>query len=541
MVKAELYYNPYKIETKVKFNGNEPRINSLIEKYENKRLQEWIDEVPILFKEELNGYDFDLSFIGTDLEYDAVKNAFDQAVSDDEFVNLTHTETLMDRKNKLKQIKEFLEWLSGEQSEYFDYNEFYNTNEDFLNSVFPFMVLNGTEEDIKDINTDNLSVEFIDDFDMLLTANLIYNPILICVDEDYADIIHKAVDVIQKNNTVYDKQVFFLVREQMLADKIKRFIEDLGVPNPNIVISSGDNTIVDYMDAYPLCQYIHDVLSLFRTTSDDISYAIKLERDKIEESHREEYDKLENLEAAIERVETALIYFQEYSFGLSKMELGYHKSYVLDKIAKWKEKSVVVTGDDAATKEVNHLIDNLFKWHERFFRDVQNEAASLTIGASNDFKKAFLETELDPRFVKDEVVDFTRVWDASETISNHAQNMLLIRQERWVEEKHFKFMQKAEVQNVLKAEYDVFKWRNMTRDKMESVMSDEIDSFYTISSSYFSELKKYYLEVLNSSKQQFIQEKELILSQLSDDVKDVENEKIWADKLSDKIDTLERT
>ena len=541
MVKAELYYNPYKIETKVKFNGNEPRINSLIEQYENKRLQEWLEEVPLLFKEELNGYDFDLNFIGTDLEYDAVKKVFEQAVGDDEFVNLIHSETLMDRNSKLKQVKEFLEWLSGEQSEYFDYNEFYSSNEDFLNSVFPFMVLNGTEEDIKDINTENLSVEFIEDFDMLLTANLKYNPILICVDEDYADILHKAVEVIQKNNSVYDKQVFFLARDKTIADKIKRFIEDLGVANPNIVVSSGDNTIGNYMDAYPLCQYIHDVLSLIRETSDAISHAIKIERDKIEEAHREEYDKLETLEAAIERVDIALSYFQEYTFELSKMELGYHKAYVLDKIAKWKEKSVVVTGDDAATKEVNHLIDNLFKWHEKFFRDVQNEAASFAIGASNDFQKVFLETELDPGFIKDEIVDFTQVWDASETITNHGQNMLLIRQERWVEEKHFKFMQKAEVQNVLKAEYDVFKWRNMTRDKMESVMNDEIDSFYAISTNYYAELKKYYLDVLNTSKQQFIQEKESILSQLSDDVKDVENEKMWADKLSDKIDILERT
>ena len=32
MVKAELSYNPYLLETKIKFNGEKPRINSLVEK-----------------------------------------------------------------------------------------------------------------------------------------------------------------------------------------------------------------------------------------------------------------------------------------------------------------------------------------------------------------------------------------------------------------------------------------------------------------------------------------------------------------------------
>lgn len=49
MVKAELSYNPYLQETEVKFNGRPPRINSLIEKFQNKRLQEWIKDIPSIF------------------------------------------------------------------------------------------------------------------------------------------------------------------------------------------------------------------------------------------------------------------------------------------------------------------------------------------------------------------------------------------------------------------------------------------------------------------------------------------------------------
>lgn len=35
MVKVELNYNPYLLETSIKFNGQEPRINSLVEKFQD--------------------------------------------------------------------------------------------------------------------------------------------------------------------------------------------------------------------------------------------------------------------------------------------------------------------------------------------------------------------------------------------------------------------------------------------------------------------------------------------------------------------------
>ena len=38
MISAELQHNPYLLETEVKFNGQSPKINCQIEKYENKLL-----------------------------------------------------------------------------------------------------------------------------------------------------------------------------------------------------------------------------------------------------------------------------------------------------------------------------------------------------------------------------------------------------------------------------------------------------------------------------------------------------------------------
>ena len=44
MINAELSYNPYLMETKIKFNGQRPRINSLVEKYQEMNLQSWITD-----------------------------------------------------------------------------------------------------------------------------------------------------------------------------------------------------------------------------------------------------------------------------------------------------------------------------------------------------------------------------------------------------------------------------------------------------------------------------------------------------------------
>ena len=66
MVSAELVYNPYLLETEVLFNGNPPRINSLVEKYQTEKLQNWINQIPAIFYDEMNGYDFELElqFLG---------------------------------------------------------------------------------------------------------------------------------------------------------------------------------------------------------------------------------------------------------------------------------------------------------------------------------------------------------------------------------------------------------------------------------------------------------------------------------------------
>lgn len=85
MVKTELSYNPYLMETVVKFNDQPPKINSIIEKYRDKKLQEWVELLPQVFRDEMNGYGFDFYFSGTESDYELIKSSFRKAgVTDNE-------------------------------------------------------------------------------------------------------------------------------------------------------------------------------------------------------------------------------------------------------------------------------------------------------------------------------------------------------------------------------------------------------------------------------------------------------------------------
>ena len=78
MVKVNLDYNPYTMDFKAKFNGKEPHVNSLVEKYEHLPLQTWIKEIPHILYDEMNGYDFDLSCATHKKMLEASKLSFDK-------------------------------------------------------------------------------------------------------------------------------------------------------------------------------------------------------------------------------------------------------------------------------------------------------------------------------------------------------------------------------------------------------------------------------------------------------------------------------
>jgi hypothetical protein len=124
LVKAELIHNPYLLETSVKFNGHEPKINSLVEKYRADKLQDWIARLPDIFYNEMNGWDFDLDFSGTKIDFECLQAAFDSAGVSRESVCLFHKNELENVERKNSEISDLLAWFDNNINRKFNFSNF---------------------------------------------------------------------------------------------------------------------------------------------------------------------------------------------------------------------------------------------------------------------------------------------------------------------------------------------------------------------------------------------------------------------------------
>lgn len=161
MVYAELMHNPYLLKTKVCFNGQAPKINSQIEKYENQTLKNWVNLVPGIFYDEMNGYDFDLYFTGTGSDFEEIQQAFKKAGVTTEEVRLFFKNELEDAETKSREIDTLLSWMKNRRNRRFDWEKFRDANKEFFDSRYSCVVIGepAPESDNKDIVIENVKSE----------------------------------------------------------------------------------------------------------------------------------------------------------------------------------------------------------------------------------------------------------------------------------------------------------------------------------------------------------------------------------------------
>lgn len=71
-------YNPYKVETDIQIDGKSVQNNSELN-FEDRRLQEWVEDLPNLLAEECNTKDFLITFNGTLLDYEDLLLSVEEA------------------------------------------------------------------------------------------------------------------------------------------------------------------------------------------------------------------------------------------------------------------------------------------------------------------------------------------------------------------------------------------------------------------------------------------------------------------------------
>ena len=178
MVKVELSYNPYVRETIVKFNGQEPRVNSLIEKYKKSILQDWIDKLPSILYDEMNGYGFEFLFSGLEDDFKRIRAAFRRAGVPEGEVCFIHKNTLDNPVEKNKQINELLNWISSNPNRRFDYDAFKEKYKDILETPFSFITINGENAESITLSNESINIENIENVEELSSSDITNIPIV---------------------------------------------------------------------------------------------------------------------------------------------------------------------------------------------------------------------------------------------------------------------------------------------------------------------------------------------------------------------------
>ena len=142
-ITAELSHNPYLLNTFVKFNGQSPKINSQIEKYEKLPLKDWVHLVPDIFYNEMNGYDFTLYFTGTKTDYEEVKKAFLAKGIKEKEVCVTFKNEIEDVYTKGSEIAGLVMWLRLNRNRRFDIDKFWENKSNLFERSCPFIIIKG--------------------------------------------------------------------------------------------------------------------------------------------------------------------------------------------------------------------------------------------------------------------------------------------------------------------------------------------------------------------------------------------------------------
>ena len=82
-------YNPYRLETSITIDGAAPKQNSRLN-FGDRRLQEWIEELPEILFEECSSRDFKITFHGTILDYEDVESMAREAKKNGLNIELEH-------------------------------------------------------------------------------------------------------------------------------------------------------------------------------------------------------------------------------------------------------------------------------------------------------------------------------------------------------------------------------------------------------------------------------------------------------------------
>lgn len=542
MVKAELQYNPYNLSTSIRFNGQTPRINSLVEKYQSGSLRDWVSMIPKVFYDEMNGYDFDLDFSGTVLDYEELKSAFLCAGVNVEDVRIFLRNELDSRKNTAEKIQKTIEWLDANRDSYFDYDAFRMQNRDLIDGSFPFMIIGGRIQTTETLESEDISIEYIEDIAELESTVLKCTPVMVCISNDNISKLQSIISSLLRRNDVTKNQLFFIINKQLDAVKVERTIIDLGIENPQIVDSVDDAKIMKYFELFPLSDYLHEMVLLLNNEIVSLTDILEKENQKSALANKEIHEKLDNLEDGISRLKESLNFFLNRDNVNTSIVLSIHAENLMKTILSWKNRKTKTTKIDEASELSQEFETTIQQTYAAFVEAINDTCSSIRGDINQNYYEEYANAEFDVDFSIDDVV-FKE--PQIPFLNPIREKFMEMKEEDYVPVKEdiigrFFKAPTGEKELVLETTFLLQNWREYAIKIIDPLINQILKDFDKSIQMYESAIAKKYIDHLNELIEEEMKKKESVASQLSSEEKQLQDDNDWLHQFADQLTDIER-
>lgn len=537
MISAELEHNPYLLETDVKFNGQSPKINSQVEKYENQLLSDWVKNIPKIFYDEMNGYDFDLFFSGTEYDFQKLNQAFVQAGVTQEQVRLIMRNELEDAEIKSNEIKGMIDWLRAERNRQFDFDAFYDANKGLFEETFSCVLVRGMDELAEDLS---FTLENVKSVEEIANTNLTYVPVVFVVEESTMKRFRSELTELLARRDIEQKQLFFYISPNLDKDYAIRFICDLGIEEPQLISRIDDGNVEMYIKNYPMVAFVREVIRIIKHEVNAMEARLNEKNEQSAIENAEVYYQISKLDGIIEKIKESDGRFVDLDNYTGATKFNDLKAEIEDEIRNWKSRKTKVVGEMEIDKNATEYEQELLRWIGEFFEKAITYYQLEKSRIEKEFYEIYLQQPLDSEYKPEGVI---LDMPSKAEIIGIKESLVGLKEERYEEKKDlldfFKVSSEPkELVLVVTCYYE--KWREKAIETILPVVENYITESQENLQNYYEELAKKYHEKLLQLHEYKVEEKNRIASQLSEDERMIQTDNDWLVAFKDRLVEIER-
>ena len=542
MINAELSYNPYLMETNIRFNGQPPRINSLVEKYQNMSLQSWISRIPKIFYDEMNGYYFELDFTGTELDYEVLCNTFRRAGITNEIVPIVHKQCLEDRITKQNEMEKLLGWLEDNPNNRFDYDAFRAENSELFDGGYSYVYLHGRGLDDAILKDMNVSVEHVEKVEELNNTDLNCTPILIYITDKTLPMLASELAYFKARKDVTEEQLFFSIGGTLDKMTIERVIRDLGIASPKVVETPADLAVRRYIEVYPITDYIRNSLNVLRLAANDIGEDLERDNEESIIKNREIHEKINSINNTLDVLGKAREFYREYPDSVPGGYMTEMEEELLKKINDWRGKKIKINKFEEAVPAAGEFERDTKKLVLTYGNKIKTNMDEQLTGLRNDFETEYKNIQYDDFEPETKLLELPEIG----IVESFAQKLLEFKEEKYVAAKEdligmfFKARQGDEKEMVLETTYYYKNWRDYVSELVKKVADAYEDKLKLIYKGYLTCLRDEYVQHIEMAIEQETLKRSEVESQLSEDEKLLQNDNLWLDQFNEQRVAIER-